>query len=326
MKSKISNNKKINVFITGHNGLVGSSVKKIYEKDEKYKIIVKSKKQLDLLNYNEVKKFFKNSKIDYLIICSAKAGGILANSEKPFDFIYENIVMQSNLLSLAQIYKIKKTLVLGSSCIYPKKTKIPINENQILTGKLERTNEFYAISKIAGLKLAESLIIQKKTDIRCLMPCNVYGPNDHFFDPVRSHVIPALINKIYLAKVNNKKIVKIWGTGKPKREFIYVNDLAKVIKKVLELPKKKFFNNLNNNYFYNVGSGVEISIKQLVSKISKIVCFKGKIVFDTNYPDGTYSKLINSNNFKKIVSINNIDINKGLELTYFDFISKLNKK
>ena len=234
--------------------------------------------------------------------------------------------MQFNLLNIAKNIQIKKVILLGSSCIYPKITKTPIKENQILTGKLERTNEFYAISKIAGLKLAESLIIQKKMDIRCLMPCNVYGPEDHFFDPVRAHVIPALINKIYNAKIKSKKNVYIWGSGKPKREFIYVDDLANIIKKVIEMPKSKFYKNLNQNYFYNVGTGKEVSIIELVKKIVKLTGYKGKIQFNKSYPDGTYTKLINSTNFKKIINMKYTNIKKGLELTYFDFISKINKK
>lgn len=328
MKLKTSKKKKnkINIFITGHRGLIGSATKTIFEKDKKYRIITKSKTELNLLNFNNVFKFFKKSKIDYLIICSAKAGGILANSQKPFDFIYENTIMQFNLLNLARLFKVKKTVILGSSCIYPKKTHIPINENQILTGKLETTNEFYAISKISGLKLAESLIIQHKLDIRSLMPCNVYGPNDHFSDPVRAHVIPALINKFYKAKKKGLKSISIWGSGKPKREFIYSFDLALVIKKILEIPKKKFYKNLKDETFYNVGSGSEISIKYLVKIIAKIVQYKGIIKFDEKYPDGTQTKLIDSSKFNKIIKIDLVNIQKGLELTYSDFISKKIKK
>jgi len=288
------------IFIAGHKGLVGSA---IYEKliNEGYKnLLVADRNKLDLRDFRIVKEFFKNKKIDYMVMCAAKAGGIMANSFNQKDFFLENIEIQNSLLKLALDKNIKRTIFLGTSCIYPKFSKTPIREEYLLSGKLEKTNQCYAIAKIAGIKLSEALFEDFKKDIVCLMPTNVYGINDNF-DKFSGHVIPAMISKFIEAKKKNYKQINLLGTGRPLREFIHSNDLANAILKCLRLPKSKFKKIFNKTMpILNVGTGENISISKLSKLISKLVHYEGKIFFDKKYPDGTFKKNLNS---KKINSL-----------------------
>ena len=301
------------IFIAGHNGLVGSAVLKKLKKDGFKNIIIVNKKKLDLRNFEKVNRYFKNKKIDYMIMAAARAGGIIANNTNQKDFFLENIEIQNTLLKLALIKKIKRTIYLGTSCIYPKFSKVPIKENSLLTGILEKTNQCYAIAKIAGIKLCEALFEDYKLDIVCLMPTNVYGDNDNF-NKVNGHVIPAVISKIEEAKKSNKKKVQLLGTGKPLREFIHAEDLADSIIKCLKLRpsilKKIFKLQLP---IINVGTNEEISIKGLSQLIAKFIKFKGKIVFDKKSPDGTYRKGLNSSIIRKLGWYPKIKLKEGLK-------------
>jgi len=301
------------IFVAGHNGLVGSAVLKKLKKDGFKNIIIVNKKKLDLRNFEKVNRYFKNKKIDYMIMAAARAGGIIANNTNQKDFFLENIEIQNTLLKLALIKKIKRTIYLGTSCIYPKFSKVPIKENSLLTGILEKTTQCYAIAKIAGIKLCEALFEDYKLDIVCLMPTNVYGDNDNF-NKVNGHVIPAVISKIEEAKKSNKKKVQLLGTGKPLREFIHVEDLADSIIKCLKLKpsilKKIFKLQLP---IINVGTNEEISIKGLSQLIAKFIKFKGKIVFDKKSPDGTYRKGLNSSIIRKLGWYPKIKLKEGLK-------------
>ena len=283
--------KRSKIFIAGHRGLVGSSLFKVL-KDKGYKnIITSSKKKLDLRNTKSVDIFFRKKKIDYVINCAAKVGGILENKTYPTEFFIDNSLIQINLLKTSHENKVKRVVLLGSSCIYPKVTKTPIKETALLSGKLEETNKSYAISKIGATILGESLFNQYKRDIVCLMPTNVYGINDNFNEK-SGHVIPALISKF---NAKSKKKITIFGTGKPLREFLYAEDLAEAILLILKTQQNKLIKICDNSFpIINIGSGNNISIKNLAKKICKFSNFKGKVVFDTKYPDGTMKKDLNS--------------------------------
>ena len=301
------------IYIAGHNGLVGSSVYKLLKKNGFKNIITVDRKDLDLKNFNKVDAYFKHKKIDYMIMAAAKAGGIIANSSNQKDFYLENIEIQNSLLKLALKKKIKRTIFLGTSCIYPKFSKTPIKENSLLTGELEKTNQCYAIAKIAGIKFCEALYEDHNLDIICLMPTNVYGEKDNF-DKMNGHVIPAMITKIKEAKKNNKKYVQLLGTGKPLREFIHADDLGLSIIKSLKVKstilKKKFKNKLP---IMNVGTSEEISIKELSSLIAKFIKFKGTIKFDKKSPDGTYRKGLNSEKINQLGWYPKIRLADGLK-------------
>jgi len=287
------------IFLAGHNGLIGSAVLRLLRKNGYKKIFTESRKKLDLRNYKKVENFFKKKKIEYVIIAAAKVGGILENSKYPTEFLTENLAIHNNILLLCKKYKVKRTIFLGSSCIYPKLSKIPIKEKYLLTGTLEKTNEAYAISKIAGIILCQSLFYQYKQDIVCLMPTNAYGKNDNF-DAFSSHVIPGMITKFLYAKNKNKNVT-LWGSGKPIREFIYDEDLANAILKILVTPQKKILKICNNELpLFNVGSGESLSIKKLSYLIKKIMKFKRKIIFDKNFFDGTMIKNLDSSKIRKI--------------------------
>ena len=286
--------KKSVIFLTGHKGLVGSAVHRELREKGYNKIITVDKKKLDLRDFKKTLKYFKNKKIDYMIMAAARAGGILANSHYQKNFFFENIEIQNSLLKFALKKKIKRTIYLGTSCIYPKFAKNPIKESSLLTGKLEKTNQSYAIAKIAGIKLCETLYEDDKLDIVCLMPTNIYGINDNF-DKFSGHVIPAMIRKIFDAKIKKQKQLSLLGTGRPIREFLFSDDLAEAIIIVLKKSKKSIFRACNNQFpIINIGSGKSISIKSLSKKISKLSDFKGKIIFNSKYPDGTMKKNLNS--------------------------------
>lgn len=288
------------IYIPGHNGLVGKSVHELLVTHGYKHIFFKKKKELDLTNEKKVDLFFKKKRPDFLIICAAKVGGILENKKNPMKFLLDNFAIQKNLLLAAKKYKVKRTIFLGSSCIYPKKSKTPIKEEYLMTGKLEKTNESYALSKIMGINLCEILHDKFNLDIICLMPTNLYGKNDNF-DILSSHVIPGLISKFLFAK-KKKLNVKIWGSGKPIREFLHVDDLSTAIYAVLKVSKKKLKKiNENKLPILNVGSGESITIKKLAILIKNITKFNGNISFDKNFPDGTINKNLNS---KKIMKLN----------------------
>ena len=292
-------NKNSKIFIAGHNGMVGSAILNHFKNKKYKKLITVKKNKLDLLDQKKTEKYLKSIKPEFVIIAAARVGGILANEKNKADFIYQNIMIQTNLINSSYKAGVKKLIFLGSSCIYPKFSKQPIREDSLLSGKLEKTNDAYAIAKIAGIKLCEALYEDYKLDIMCLMPTNVYGDNDNF-NKISGHVIPAIISKIEEAKKSNKKTVKLLGTGKPLREFIHAEDLADSIIKCLDIKqtilKKKFKSKLP---IINVGTNEEVSIKALSKLIAKFVEFNGRIKFDKKSPDGTYRKGLNSNKIRQ---------------------------
>ena len=314
--------KKDRIFVAGHNGMVGSAIVKCLKKNKYKNIITINRKKLNLTEFVKVKNFIKKKKPKIIIICAAKVGGIKINNEKPAEFYYENISIQNNLIHSAFLNNIRKIIFLGSSCIYPKYSKQPIQEEELLSGDLEPTNEAYAIAKIAGLKMCEFYNKQyEKThnlDYRSLMPTNLFGYGDNY-DLNDSHVIPALIRKIHEAKINNKTL-EVWGTGKAKRDFLFVDDLASVVEKLLRVSKKKFYSNGFKNKHLNIGSSEEITIKKLVTILSKIIGFKNKILFSTNMPDGTLRKLLNTKKLRKIINFKKTKLENALKLTYLDYL------
>ena len=304
--------KKKNIFLAGHNGMAGSAVLRLLKtKKKKYNILIKDKKQLDLTDQRKVYNFFKNNKIDSVILCAAKVGGILANSKYGGEFIFNNLAIQNNIFEAAKVNHIKNLIFLGSSCIYPKFAKQPIKENYLLTGKLEESNEPYAIAKIAGVKMCEAYNKQFQINYKCLMPCNMFGPNDNY-DDKNSHFFPALIKKIYKAKKNKKNYIKLWGTGKAKREVLYVDDLANACLFFLEKKTK--------HYLINIGSGIEYTISDYAKIIMKKFDIKLKIKFSGPKMDGTPRKLLNTKLAKKYGWNSKINLDKALDLTIDDFI------
>tara|TARA_Y100000389_G_scaffold192573_1_gene220183 strand:+ start:286 stop:1221 length:936 start_codon:yes stop_codon:yes gene_type:complete len=299
------------IFITGHNGMVGSAIlEKLIKKNKIYTI---EKKKLDLLNQQKTLNYFKRNKFDQVYMCAAKVGGIYANTKYKADFIYNNLQIQNNCIMSAYKSGVKKILFLGSSCVYPKKAKNPIKEDYLLSDKLEKTNEAYAVAKIAGLKLCESFNNQFNTDYRVVMPTNLYGPNDNY-DELNSHVLAALIKKILYAKLNKKSKIMVWGNGYAKREFLHTSDFADICIKIMNISKKKYFDLTGNeNQFINVGFGKEISIKELAILICKIANYSGKIEYDKTKPSGTFRKLIDSSKLKKINWSPKISLKEGIK-------------
>ena len=312
-------NKDSNIFLAGHNGMVGGSIlKKLYENEYK-NILTVDKKDLDLTNQKKVEDFFKNNNFSHLIIAAAKVGGINANNKFKADFLYENLMIESNLIHQSFKKGIESLIFLGSSCIYPKLSKQPIKEDYLLTGELEKTNEAYSLAKISGIKLCENYNEQYGTDFRCLMPANLYGPNDNF-NLETSHVIPSLINKFHSAKKNRSSEVEIWGTGKPMREFLHVDDLADACIFFMEKKNsdlKKLTNNFNrSNHFFNVGSGKDISIKDLAFLMKEILAFDGNIIFNKTMPDGTPKKLLDIELMESLGWTSKIPLRQGILDTY----------
>tara|TARA_B100001989_G_scaffold236171_1_gene197913 strand:+ start:578 stop:1576 length:999 start_codon:yes stop_codon:yes gene_type:complete len=321
MKNKINKDDKI--FIAGGSGMVGSAIKRElircgYENDQE-RILTPSRSKLNLLNSHEVEDWFKSNSPSVVIIAAARVGGIAANNSRPLDFILENLKIQTNLIENSFKSKVKRLLFLGSSCIYPKFAKQPIKEEYLLDGKLESTNEWYALAKIAGIKLCEALRKQENFDAICLMPTNLYGPGDNYH-PLNSHVLPALIRKFIDAKKNKLKSVKCWGSGEPYREFLHVDDLAKACIFALEKwdpddkssPKDIHDNPLN---FLNVGTGIDLSIKDLASKIAHEVGYKGLIKWDKSKPDGTPKKLLDISRIKSLGWTPTISLDDGISKT-----------
>jgi GDP-L-fucose synthase len=295
------------IYIAGSNGMVGSAIVRKLRQEGFLNLLTPSSKELDLRNQQQVENFFAAEKPAYVFLAAAKVGGILANNTYRADFLYDNLMIESNVIHQSFVQQVKKLLFLGSSCIYPKLAPQPLKEESLLSGFLESTNEPYAIAKIAGIKLCESYRLQYGCDFISAMPTNLYGPNDNY-DLKSSHVIPALLRKFHEAKSNNASTVEIWGTGKPRREFLHVDDLADACYFLME--------NYNEQQFINIGVGHDISIAELAEMIKDITGYKGEIIHDTTKPDGTYQKLmdvtrINSLNWKA-----KIQLRDGLELVY----------
>ena len=309
--------KKIKIYIAGHNGMVGRSIHNYLKKMDIGKIIVVNKKKLNLENYNKVNKFLKKNNPDVIINCAGKVGGILANNNYPIEFLNENIAIQTNLIKSSYMNNIKHFINLGSSCIYPKKSKQPIKENFLLTGSLEKTNEAYALAKVVGLNMCEFYNSQYNKSYLTLMPCNLYGPNDNF-DKEKSHFLPALINKITQNKKVNNKSIEIWGTGKPKREVMHVDDLASAIGFILikKIKKdKKLLKLIKRSSVINVGSGVEYTISNFAKIISKLINNNNRLSFNKKYPDGTMRKILDSSLIRSLGWKPKIEIKEGLKET-----------
>jgi GDP-L-fucose synthase len=314
---------KPKIFVAGHKGMAGSAITRLL-KNQDFEIITKDRTELDLLNQGSVQKFFEHEKIDQVYLAAAKVGGIHANNSYPADFIYENLMIQTNVIHSAFLNGVKKLLFLGSSCIYPKYASQPMKEEELLAGKLEPTNEPYAIAKIAGIKMCESYNRQygksHGIDYRSIMPTNLYGPGDNYH-PENSHVIPGLIYRFHKAKINNLENVTIWGTGTPKREFLYVDDLAQALIHVMNLDKNIYDEQISSvcNHI-NVGSGKELTIKELAETIKDVVGFLGKINFNSSKPDGSLRKLLNSERINKLGFAPKTDLKEGLIKTYQDYL------
>jgi len=305
------------IFLAGHKGLVGSAIyRKLIEK--KYKnIITIDKKKLDLLDQNSVFKFIKKKKPDIVIIAAARVGGVYHNNIHGADFIYENLQIQNNLIHGSFKNKVKKVIFLGSSCIYPKKSKQPIKEKYLLTGKLEETNEPYAIAKIAGVKMCEAYNRQYKTNYICIMPSNAYGPNDNYHS-LNSHFFPALIKKAHECKIKNKKFFELWGTGKPLRELIYVDDVADACVYFMKKNTKETL--------INIGTGKDMRIRDYAKFLIKKLNLKVKIKYNKKKPDGVYRKLLDVKLAKKYGWKSKFTLDKGFEITYRDFLKNYKNK
>ena len=315
--SNLLKNKKI--YIAGHRGMVGKSLVRFLKKKLIKKLILIDRKKLNLLNYNKVDNFIKKKSPDIIINCAGRVGGILANSKYPFNFLYENTTIQNNVIYACIKNKVKKVIFLGSSCIYPGNFKKPIKENNLMAKNLEKTNEAYAIAKISGLKLCESFNLQfnkSKTLFLTAIPPNLFGPNDNY-DNYNSHVIAALLKKFYYAKKKNLKKIEIWGSGNPKREFMYSIDAAKIILKMLNLNRNKIKLLKKKRIFHiNIGTGKDYKIKYLAKLIKKISNYKGKIKFNKKYPDGVKRKILNIDLQKELgLNINN-NFESNLKKTY----------
>ena len=309
--------KKIKIYIAGHNGMVGKSIHNYLKKNDIGFIITASKKKLNLENSIKVDKFIKKNKPDVIINCAGKVGGILANNKFPTEFLHENIQIQTNLIKSSYYNNIEHFINLGSSCIYPKNSKQPIKESYLLTGSLEKTNEAYALAKIVGLKMCEFYNSQYNKSYLTLMPCNLYGPNDNF-DSKKSHFLPALIKKVIENKKKDKKFIDIWGTGKPKREVMHVDDLASAIGFILQKKvknDKKLLNLIKKSSVINVGSGIEYSVENFARMICKILNNKNKLSFNKDYPDGTMRKILDSTLMKSLGWKPKINIIDGINET-----------
>ncbi len=303
----ISMDKNSKIYVAGHRGLVGSAIVRNLKSKGYHNIITRTHEELDLTNQKKVQDFFSKEKPEYVVLAAAKVGGIHANNTMPAEFIYQNLMIQNNVIHCAHENKVKKLLFLGSTCIYPKIAEQPIKEEALLTGPLEITNEAYAIAKIAGLEMCKFYKRQYGDCFISCMPTNLYGPNDNF-DLNSSHVIPALIRKFHEAKIHKADTVEIWGTGTPLREFLYVDDMADACVFLLE--------NYDGEQHVNIGTGEEVSIKELAHIIKKIVDFSGEIVFNTAMPDGTPRKLTDVSKLHSLGWAHKINLYEGLEMAY----------
>jgi GDP-L-fucose synthase len=305
--------KNSKIYIAGHRGLVGSAIMRKLQTLGYNNIITRTSKDLDLRNQAQVKEFFQQEKPDYVFLAAAKVGGILANNTYPAEFIYDNIMIQSNIIHNSYLVGVKKLLFLGSSCIYPKFAPQPMKEEYLLTGELEPTNEPYAIAKITGIKMTQAYNRQYGTNYISVMPTNLYGPNDNF-DLETSHVLPAMIRKFHEAKVKKSSEVILWGTGSPRREFLHVDDLADAVVFLM--------NNYSQEGIVNIGTGEDLTIKDLAEMIKDIVGYEGKITWDSTKPDGTPRKLLDVSRLKQAGWTYNIPLKEGIQQTYKWFQDK----
>lgn len=299
------------IYVAGHRGLVGSAIVRNLEAKGYTNIVYRTHEELDLTNQADVQAFFKEEQPEYVILAAAKVGGIHANNTYPADFIYDNLMIQNNVIKAAHDYKVKKLLFLGSTCIYPKMAPQPIREEYLLTGALEETNEAYAVAKIAGLEMCKFFKRQYGDNFISCMPTNLYGPNDNF-DLKSSHVLPALIRKFHEAKVNGSDTVEVWGTGTPLREFIYVDDMADACVFLME--------NYDGEQHVNIGTGEEVSIRQLAETVKEVIGFEGELVFNTDMPDGTPRKLTTVDKLHGLGWKHKTSLNEGIKLAYTWFL------
>lgn len=300
------------IYVAGHRGMVGSAIVRALEKNGYHNIVTRTHKELDLTKQDAVEAFFEEEKPDYVFLAAAKVGGIVANNDAPADFLYENMILEMNVIHSAFKNNVKKLMFLGSSCIYPRMCPQPIKEEYLLTGALEQTNEAYALSKISGLKYCEYLNRQYHTDYVSVMPTNLYGPNDNYH-PTHSHVLPALIRRFHEAKVDNLPYVTCWGTGKPLREFLYVDDLADACVFLM--------NNYSGNETVNLGTGKELTIKELTELVAKVIGYTGEIRWDFSKPDGTPRKLLDVSKLESLGWHYKTELEDGIRLSYQDFLT-----
>jgi len=324
----LSMNKNIDqkIYVAGHMGMVGSAIVRALQKDGYRNIITHSRAQLDLTNQAAVSEFFAAEKPDQVYVAAAKVGGIYANNTFPAEFIYQNLIIEANVIHQAFVAGVKKLLFLGSSCIYPKLAEQPMSEESLLSSKLEETNEPYAIAKIAGIKMCESYNRQYGNeygvDYRSVMPTNLYGPNDNYHS-LNSHVVPALIRKVHEAKVAGDSQVLLWGTGTPKREFLHVDDMARAAIFVMELDKKNYDSCTSPMQSHlNVGYGSDITIRELMDVIVKVIGYQGKISYDSTKPDGAPRKFMDSTKLFSLGWKPTINLEKGIKNAYDDFVTR----
>ena len=304
------------IYVAGHRGLAGSAIVRQLEARGFTYLVTRTHKELDLTNQAEVQDFFTEQKPDYVILAAAKVGGIRANNTYPAEFVYENMMIEANVINSAYQTGVKRLLFLGSTCIYPKAVKQPMREDALLTGVLESTNEPYALAKITGIKLCESYNRQYDTDFRSIMPTNLYGVNDNFHQE-NSHVIPALMRRFHEAKINNDPVVVVWGTGNAMREFLYVDDMAEAAIFVLELDEETYRANTKPMLSHiNVGTGVDVTIREIAQMMKRVVGFEGEFTFDTKKPDGAPRKLIDVSRLFDMGWEYSINVEEGLQKTY----------
>ena len=313
------------IFVAGHRGMVGSAIVRQLQIDPANEIITATREEIDLTNQMAVNDFFAQHNFDQVYLAAAKVGGIHANNTYPADFIYENLMIQANVIHAAHKENVQKLLFLGSSCIYPRLAKQPMSESALLTGALEPTNEPYAIAKIAGIKLCESYNRQHGRDYRAVMPTNLYGPGDNYH-PENSHVIPALIRRFHEAKRDKLHSVKIWGTGAPRREFLYVDDLATACKKIMGMKRTELNKYITPTLSHlNVGSGRDISIKELADLVAMTIGFNGKITYDSSKPDGAPKKLLDVSTLTNLDWKPSVSLTEGIDMAYQDFKASNNE-
>lgn len=304
--------KSAKIYVAGHRGMVGSAIVRELERQGYHNIITRTHKELDLIDQVAVENFFAQEKPEYVFLCAAKVGGIMANSSALADFMYDNMMLEMNVIHSAWKHGCKKLEFLGSSCIYPRMAPQPMSESCLLTSELEKSNEAYALAKISGLKYCEYLNRQYGTDYISCMPTNLYGPNDNYH-PEHSHVLPALIRRFHEAKINGVKEVTCWGTGSPLREFLYVDDLAEACVFLM--------NNYSGNETVNVGTGKELTIKELTELVAKVVGYEGEVKWDHSKPDGTPRKLLNVSKLEKLGWKYHTELEDGIKLAYEDFLN-----